>query len=257
MFNTEKPDVAAAKVLEGRIGILCDGSPSATTLPSVFIENLMVSEDYYVKPSGGTYLRIIRTLSLFISISLAAVYIALTNFHQEMIPTELLISMARQREGVPLPTFLEAISMILFFELLKEAGLRLPKPVGQTASIVGGLVIGQAAVEAGLVSAVMVIIVSASGITEFVVPQLKQMIIFYRIFLFMLAAFFGLYGIVCGILIITFHLVSIRSFDVPYLYPIAPYDKEGMKDALRRAPIKEFNYRPKYITNMDSRRRSK
>lgn len=257
VFNTEKPDVVAAKILEGRIGILCDGSPSVSTLPNFFIENLMVPEDYYVKPSHGTYLRIIRTVSFFVSITLAGAYIALTNFHQEMIPTELLISMARQREGVPLPSFLEAIFMILFFELLKEAGLRLPKPVGQTATIVGGLVIGQAAVEAGLVSAVMVIIVSASGITEFVNPQLKQMIMMYRLFIFLLAASFGLYGIVCGMLILTFHLVSVRSFGVPYLYPIAPYDKEGMKDFIRRAPIEEFNYRPKYISSKYSKRRSK
>ncbi len=257
MFNTEKPDVAAAKILEGRIGILCDGSPNVATLPKIFIEDLMTAEDYYVKPAHATYLRLIRFVSFFISITLAAVYISLINFHQEMIPTDLLISMARQREGVPLPSFLEALSMILFFEFLKEAGLRLPKPVGQTATIVGGLVIGQAAVDAGLVSAVMVIIVSASGITEFVNPQLKQMIIFHRLFLFILASAFGLYGVVCGLLILTFHIVSIRSFGVPYLYPVAPYDKEGMKDTLRRAPIKEMNYRPKYIANKYSRRRSK
>ena len=257
IFNTEKPDVVAAKILEGRIGIFCDGSPSVSTLPSIFIENLMASEDYYVKPNHGTFLRIIRVVSLFISITLAGVYIALINFHQEMIPTELLVSMARQREGVPLPSFLEAIFMIFFFELLKEAGLRLPKPVGQTATIVGGLVIGQAAVEASLVSAVMVIVVSASGITEFVNPQLKQMTIIYRLILFLFGSYFGLYGVVCGMLILSFHLVSIKSFGVPYLYPIAPYDKEGMKDFLRRAPIEEFNYRPKYIANKYSRKRSK
>lgn len=257
IYNTEKPDVVAGKILEGRIGILCDGAPSVSTVPSIFTENLMVSEDYYLKPSQATFLRIIRIISLFTSINLAGIYIALTNFHQEMIPTELLISMARQREGVPLSSFLEAISMMIFFELLKEAGLRLPKPVGQTASIVGGLVIGQAAVDANLVSAVMVIVVSASGITEFVNPQLKQMIIFNRFAMFVFGAAFGLYGLVCGMLILIFHLVSIRSFGVPYLYPIAPYDKEGMKDVIWRAPIRKMNYRPKYIASKYSRKRSK
>ncbi len=256
-YTTEKPDVVAGKILEGRIGILCDGSPDACTLPSIFIEKLMVPEDYYIKSNFSTYLRILRFTSFFISTTLAGVYIALINFHQEMIPTDLLISMARQREGVPLPSFLEAVSMIFFFEILKEAGLRLPKPVGQTASIVGGLVIGQAAVEANLVSAVMVIIVSISGITEFVNPELKQMVISYRWIILILSAVLGLYGIICGILILTFHMVSIRSFGVPYLYPIAPYNKEGKKDFLRRVPIKEFNYRPKYIANKYSRRRSK
>lgn len=257
VYNTEKPDVVAGKILEGRIGILCDGSPSVTTLPSVFTENLMVSEDYYLKPSHATYLRIIRIISFFTSITLAGIYIALINYHQEMIPTQLLISMARQREGVPLPSFLEAILMMLFFELLKEAGLRLPTPVGQTATIVGGLVIGQAAVDANLVSGVMVIIVSASGITEFVNPQLKQMIIFNRFALFIFGATFGLYGLVCGMLLLTFHLASIRSFGVPYLYPIAPYDKQAMRDFVRRAPMRKMNYRPKYMSSKYSRRRSK
>jgi len=174
-----------------------------------------------------------------------------------MIPTKLLISMARQREGVPLPSFLEALIMLLFFEFLKEAGVRLPKPVGQTATIVGGLVIGQAAVDAGLVSAVMVIIVAASGITEFVNPKLKAITIFNRLFLFMLGSVFGLYGVVCGMIVIVFKVVSIRSFGVPYLYPLAPYDKEGMKDTFFRKPLKEMNYRPKYISSKYSRKRSK
>lgn len=257
IFNTEKPDVVAAKILEGRIGILCDGSPSASSLPMIFIECLMTSEDYYVKSNQGTYLRIIRALAFIISVTLTGIYIALISFHQEMIPTKLLISMARQREGVPLPSSLEALILAFFFELLKEAGVRLPKPVGQTATIVGGLVIGQAAVDAELASAVMVIIVAASGITEFVNPQLKQMTIIYRFILLLLSAAFGLYGMVCGILVLVVHLVGIKSFGVPYLYPIAPYDKEGMKDFLTRAPMQEMNYRPKYIASKYSRRRSK
>lgn len=257
MFNTERPDVAAAKILEGRIGILCDGSPNVATLPNISIECFMSPDDYYIKPSHATYLRLIRFMSFFISITLAGVYISLINFNQEMIPTDLLISMARQREGVPMPSFLEALFMILFFEFLKEAGLRLPKAVGQTATIVGGLVIGQAAVEAGLVSAVMVIIVSASGITEFVNPQLKVTIIFQRLFLFILGSAFGLYGVVCGMMVITFKMVSIRSFGVPYLYPIAPYDKQGIKDSFFRKPLREMNYRPKYISSKYSSRRSK
>lgn len=257
MYNTEKPDVAAGKILEGRVGLLCDGSPNVITVPKVLIESYMTPEDYYLKPIHGSYLRLIRFVSYFISVTLAGVYISLANFHQEMIPTDLLISMARQREGVPLPSFLEALLMILFFEFLKEAGLRLPKAVGQTATIVGGLVIGQAAVDAGLVSAVMVIIVAASGITEFVNPQLKAITISSRLFIFMLGSAFGLYGVVCGILIIIFRVISIRSFGVPYLYPLAPYDKEGMKDAFFRKSLKEMNYRPKYISSIYSRRRRK
>ena len=135
--DTEKPDVLAGKILEGRIGILCDGSPSCLVLPKIFIECIMTSEDYYIKPKFSTYLRIIRLLSFIISIMLAGTYIALATFHQEMIPTKLLISIAGQREGVPLSAFLEAIALVLFFEFLKEAGLRLPKPMGATVTLVG------------------------------------------------------------------------------------------------------------------------
>lgn len=253
--NTEKPDVFAAKILEGRIGIICDGSPDCLILPKIFIECLMSAEDYYIKPVYATYLRFIRLISFLISISLAGIYVAFGSFHQEMIPTKLLITMAGQREGVPLPQFLEAIFMILFFEFLKESGLRLPKSIGSAVTLVGGLVIGQAAVDAGIISAAMVIIVSATGITEFVNPPLRDLIVIYRLIILILGGFLGLFGIACGMVILMFHLMSIKSFGVPYLYPMAPYDKEGMKDFVRRSPIKYFKYRPKYIADENSRKR--
>lgn len=254
-YHTEKPDVLAGKILEGRIGIICDGSPNVITVPKIFIEDLMDSEDYYSKPKFASFLRIIRYLSFFISIFLVGIYIAITNFHQEMIPTQLLITLAGQREGVPFPSLLEALLMILFYEIIKEAGLRLPKNIGQTVTLIGGLVIGQAAVEAGLVSAIMVIVVSAAGVSEFVIPQFREMIVIYRILLIILGGLFGLFGIFSGLIISSFHLLSIKSFGVPYLFPIAPYDKEGFKDFLRRAPLNKMNYRPKYIADKDSRKR--
>lgn len=257
VFNTERPDVLAGKILEGRIGVICDGSPNIITLPKIFIEDLMTPEDYYLKPLFGTYLRIIRFISYFISILLVGIYIALVNYHQEMLPTPLLISLAGQREGVPFPSFLEALVMIFFFEIMKEAGLRLPKPIGQTVTLIGGLVIGQAAVDAGLVSATMVIVVSASGISEFVNPSFRDLIVLYRLVFIILGGLFGLFGIVCGLIIMAFHFISLKSFGVPYLFPIAPYDKEGMKDFLRREQLKKMNYRPKYIADKESRKRNK
>lgn len=253
--NTEKPDVFAGKILEGRIGIICDGSPDCLILPKIFIECLMTAEDYYIKPLFATYLRFIRLLSFIISISLAGLYVALGTFHQEMIPTKLLITMAGQRTGVPLPQFIEALLMILFFEFLKEAGLRLPRTIGSTVTLVGGLVIGQAAVKAGIVSAAMVIIVSATGITEFVNPPLREMVVIYRLLILVLGGLLGLFGIACGMVILIFHFISIKAFGVPYLYPIAPYDKEGMKDFIRRSSFKKVNYRPMYIANESSRKR--
>lgn len=257
VYNTEKPDVLAGKILEGRIGIMIDGSPNALTVPKIFIECLMAAEDYYLHPIYATYLRVIRLMSLFVSTGLVGLYIAFSNFHQEMIPTQLLISIAGQRQGVPLTNFLEALLMIMFFEIMKEAGLRLPKAIGQTVTLIGGLVIGQAAVEAGLVSAIMVIIVSATGITEFVNPTLRELIVITRLILLLLGASLGLYGIACGIITIIFYLVSIKSLGVPYLYPYGPYDKEAMKDSILISHVYKFNYRPKYISNEKSRKRNR
>lgn len=254
-YNTEKPDVLAAKILEGRIGILCDGSPNAITVPKLFIENFMTSEDYYLRPIYGSFLRLLRVLAYFISMILPGVYIALSTFHHEMIPTDLLISMANQRAGVPLSALFEALLMISFFEFLKESGLRLPQPIGQTVTIVGGLVIGQAAVEAGVISAIMIIVVGASGITEFVNPDLRELIVLYRLILLVLGGVLGLFGVTCGLCIMAFHLVSIKTFGVPFLYPIAPFDKEGLKDFIIRTPFKKNKYRPKYISNKHNMRK--
>ncbi len=256
IFNTEKPDVVAGKILEGRIGILCDGSPLALTLPRIFVEDFMTSEDYYLRPQFSTFLRFIRIIAYFTSMLLLGSYIAVSLYHREMIPTKLLISIASQRQGVPLPAFLEGLLMLIFFEFLKEAGLRLPKPIGATVSLVGGLVIGQAAVQAGLVSAIMVIIVSVSGITEFINLHLRELVVLYRFVFLALGSLFGLYGIACGLVIMGFHMVSIKSFGVPFLYPIAPYDPVGLKDFLLRASLKKLNYRPKYIADENSRKRS-
>ena len=256
-YNTEKPDVLAGKILEGRIGIMCDGSPNVLTVPKLFIECLMTAEDYYIKPSQASYLRLLRLICLIISTILVSLFIALSNFHQEMIPTPLLISMAGQREGVPLTGFLEALLMMLFFEIMKEAGLRLPKAIGQTVTLIGGLVIGQAAVDAGIVSAVMVIIVSATGIAEFVNPSLRELVVATRLVLMILGAILGLYGVACGLVIIVFYFSSIKCFGVPYLYPLAPYDKKAMNDYIRRKPIEEMKLRPGYISNEKSKKRNR
>ena len=255
-FNTEKPDVLAAKILEGRIGIICDGSPNTSIVPKFFIECLMSAEDYYLRPLYASFLRFLRLLAFVTSVMLPGVYVALSTFHHEMLPTDLLVTMANQRAGVPLSAFFEAFIMILFFEFLKESGLRLPQPIGQTVTIVGGLVIGQASVEAGVISAVMIIVVGASGITEFVNPSLREFIVIYRLILLVLGGILGLFGVTCGSCVMIFHLVSLKSFGVPFLYPIAPFDKEGMKDFIIRTPLNRNKYRPKYISNKDNRRKN-
>lgn len=255
MYRTEKPDVVVGKILEGRVAILCDGTPTVLTAPKVFIENLQMAEDYVYRSQYGTYLRILRLISILISILLPGVFVALETFHHEMIPTDLLISMAKHKEGIPFSSLVEALLMIFFLEIVKESGLRIPKNIGTAVTVVSGLVLGQTAVEAGLVGPIMVIVVAATGISEFIVPDQREMIVIYRLIILVLGGFLGLFGITVGVIIMVIHLISIRSFGVPYLYPIAPYDREGIKDFILMKPLKEMNYRPINIANEDNRKR--
>lgn len=240
---TERPDVAASKILAGGICILCDGAPNALTVPKLFIEDFHSAEDYYIRPKYATFLRLLRVLGFLISITLPGVYIALIFFHQEMIPTNLLISIAGQREGVPFASTLEAFLLVMFFELLKESSLRLPKAIGETVTLVGGLVIGQAAVDEGVVSATMVIIVAATGVSEFIVAKMREVIPIYRLIFLFLGSLLGLYGVSFGMVFLIIHLISAESFGVPYMWPIAPLDKEGIKDSLIRPHLRHMNYR--------------
>lgn len=252
---TERPDVAAARILEGNVAILCDGSPNALTVPKLFIENLHSPEDYYTRPKYATFLRFIRLVGFFISFVFPGIYVSLLLYHQEMIPTNLLISIAGQREGVPFSTTLEAFFLIMFFELLKESALRLPNAVGEAVTLVGGLVIGQAAVDAGIVSATMIIVVAATGMAEFVVPAMREVIPIYRLIFLFLGSVAGLYGISMGLIFLLIFLVSMKSFGVPYMWPIAPYDRQGMKDSIIRFPIRRMTYRPGSIAKEGSKSR--
>lgn len=253
--NTMKPDIVAAKILEGRVAIFCDGTPHVLTVPNLFIESIQSAEDYYVRPMIASFLRMIRLLSFVISILLPAVYVALSTYHQEMIPTVLLITMAGAREGVPLPALAEAFLMVLMFEFLRESGIRLPRPVGSAISIVGALVIGEAAVNAGLVSAPMVIVVAITAVTSFIVPALTDVMIINRFILLFLAGIMGLYGITCGVFVMIVHAVSLRSFGVPFTSPRAPFNLEGMKDYGLRLPLWSMIKRPQSIAKNNKKRR--
>ena len=253
--NTQKPDVVTGKLLEGRIAIFCDGSPHALTIPKLFIEGIQTSEDYYLRPYYATYLRVLRIFSLFISITLPGFYVALQTFHQEMIPTVLLITMAGAREEVPFPAIIEALLMLLMLELIKESGVRIPKVFGSTIGIVGALVLGQAAVAAGIVSAPMVIVIAATAISEFTVASLSDAISWYRLFILILGGFMGLYGITCGVIVIIIQALSLESFGVSYGFPLTPTDREGLKDSIIRFPLKSFIFRPKALEKKNIRRR--
>lgn len=238
VYNSELPDNVAAQLLEGKVAILVDGTPNVLLVPTQFVTFFQSTEDYYQRAFYATLLRILRFTSVFISLLFPSLYIAVTTFHREMLPASLLISLAAQREGVPFPAFIEALIMELTFEILREAGLRMPRAIGQAVSVVGTLVIGQAAVEAGIVSAAMVIVVSITAISTFTLPA-YSMTIPIRIlrFLFMgAAASFGLFGIIMGMFVLILHMCALRSFGESYMSPFAPYRATDMEDTLVRLP---------------------
>jgi spore germination protein KA len=246
IYHSERPDVVTADLLEGKVAILVDGTPFVLTAPAVFIQFFHAPDDYYSRFDISTSIRLLRILAFFISIVGPAAYIAVTTFHQEMIPTGMAIAIAAQRENVPFPAFVEALVMEVTFEILREAGLRLPRAVGQAVSIVGALVIGQAAVQAGFVSPVMVIVVSITAIANFSTPTFAMAIAARLIrFMFMgLATFTGFYGIMLGLMVMTVHLCGLRSFGVPYMSPLAPLNIKNQQDIFVRFPLWAMKNRP-------------
>nr|WP_163183847.1 spore germination protein [Neobacillus sedimentimangrovi] len=249
-YHSERPDIVVSQLLEGRVAILVDGSPFVVTVPALFIQFFQSPDDYYSRFDISTAIRLLRILSFFISFIGPSLYIAATTFHQEMIPTTLLIAIAAQREAVPFPAFVEAFIMEVTFEILREAGLRLPRAVGQAVSIVGALVIGQAAVQAGFVSPVMVIVVSITAIANFSTPVFSMAISarLLRFILMILASILGFYGLLLGVTFIMIHLCSLRSFGIPYMMPLAPFSLRGQQDVFIRFPIWAMKNRPKFIS---------
>ena len=235
--HTEKPDVLAAKILEGRAGIIVDGSPVAITMPYLFIENFQSAEDYYIRPWFSSLLRAYRFLAFALCIFVPAFYVALTTFHQGIIPTKLLYTMAAARQGVPFSAFFESIVMLVMFELLREAGLRMPKPVGQT-------IMGDAAVSAGLVSAPLLICIALSAVAGFVVSGLNSVQSLLRLFYLVAAALLGGLGIMACLFVTMVHMSSLQSFGQGYFQPIAPLVTSDMKDTFVRVPLWKMILRP-------------
>ncbi|RNB87062.1 spore germination protein [Brevibacillus fluminis] len=248
---TERPDVVAGSLLEGRVAVIVDGTPIVLLAPVTLFSLLQSSEDYYQRYVAATWIRWIRYLFILISLLLPSTYIAVTTFHPEMIPTKLLITIAASREVVPFPALIEAFIMEISFEALREAAVRIPKPIGQAVSIIGALIIGTAAVQAGIVSAAMVIIVALTGIASFIIPHfdLGLSLRLLRFPIMVLAGMFGLFGITCGMLLIYIHLVNLRSFDTPYLNPVTPLVFGDLKDTLIRAPWWLMRSRPSAYAN--------
>lgn len=248
---SEKPDVVAAKILEGRVAIVVDGTPFVLTAPMLFAESFQTAEDYYNRSLYASLIRSLRFVAFMITVFAPAVYIALISFQHELIPTTLLFTFAKAREGTPFPAFIEAMIMVFAFEILREAGVRLPRPVGQAISIVGALIMGDAAVSAGIVGAPMVIVIAITAVAGFLVPALNDAGSMLRIVMMAMAAFVGFYGVAFGFLGVLVHLATLESFGVLYL---GSFDADDAKDTLIRMPLWSMNKRPKGIARGDTTR---
>lgn len=246
---TTRPDKVAAGIVEGRVAIVFDNSPEVILAPCNFNMLLQTADDYYNRWAVGTFARILRYIATFLAISLPGLYIAITVYHSEMLPTRLLYAIASSRSMVTFPIIVEMLIMEFFFELLREAGIRLPGPLGNTIGVVGGLIVGQAAVEAGIVSTIVVIVVALTAIASFAIPNEVFASVFRLLKFFIIAtsAIFGLYGFIMGILIVAIHLSELESFGVPYMMPVVGGSIDGLdanQDFVLRAPIKMMKRRP-------------
>ncbi len=255
--NTERPDSAAASLLSGFVVLLIDGTPYTLIVPGLFISLFHTAEDYYHRFFFSTMVRLVRSFVFFLALLTPSIYIAITTFHQEMLPTPLLISISNQREGIPFPAFIEALLMEMTFEILREAGIRMPRAIGSAITVVGGLVLGEAAVQAGIVSSVMVIVVSLTAISSLITPayDLGISVRLLRFVFMFLSASFGLYGITIGLLFLLLHLCSLRSFGIPYLYPLAPFNFEAFKDSIIRQPLWKDWKRPNLVSHGNVRQK--
>ena len=254
VWCSEKPDAVAGKLLEGRIAIVVDGAPFVITVPMLFVEVFQSAEDYITRSQYATVMRLLRLTAFLISLFAPALYIALTTYHQELIPTTLLFTMAASREGIPFPAVVEMGIMMIIFEILREAGIRMPRPIGQTISIVGALVMGEAAVQAGIVGAPVVIVIAITAVSSFAVPFASDAISILRWFLLILASTLGSFGITIGAFMILVHLVSLRSFGAHYMAPVAPFQAVDLKDTAVRAPLWAMRTRPRAIKPRDLQR---
>ena len=242
---TERPDTTAQALLEGKICILIDNTPYAMIIPTIFIDFLHTPDDYYQKPANTTFIRILRLLSFFISIFLPAYYISVTTNNFSSIPLTLLINFTSQRQSVPFPAFFEALAMIICFEILKESDIRIPTKTGTSVSILGGLILGSAAVSAGIISPIMIIVIAISAIGAFVFtsPAIINAIRYYRFLILIICIFFGIYGLFIGLALLITNLASINTFGYPYLSPLSPIIKEEIKDSVIKTTNKGPNKR--------------
>lgn len=255
VLNTERPDRAASFIMEGQVIIIGEGVPYVNAVPVTFFAMFHASEDSFLRWPFGTAIRFIRMLALFCATLLPALYVALILYHQEMIPTDLLVALATARENVPFPTIIEVLMLEISFELIREAGIRVPGVIGTTLGIIGALILGQAAVAANLVSPVLIIVVAVTGLGSFAIPSysLATGIRLIRFGLILSGAFLGFYGVAAALFIVGSFACNMKSFGVPFFSPISPATKKN-PDILARMPNFKQAMRPDYLNTPNSKR---
>lgn len=257
MQVTERPDKVCGNLLEGRIAILVDGSPDALIFPVGLIQFLQSPEDYYERFIFSNIVRFIRFGGFIIATTFPAIYVAVTTFHQDLLPADFVLDIAKSRIEVPFPPVIEALLMEGTIELLREASARLPSRIGQTIGIVGALVIGDAAVRAGIISPIMVIVVAITAIGSYIFPHFSTSyaIRFIRLPMIIMASTFGAFGIIITWTWIIAHMCKLNSFGYPFLAPFSPINIKDMKDAALRVPIQGFVSRPTPASNKNKQRK--
>lgn len=247
--DTEKPDILVSKMLEGRIGIVVDGSPIVLTLPFIIVEDIQESDDYYSQPLRVNFLRILRVVGVVLAVLLPGTYVAVQIYHYKILPTEFLVTIMATTQGIPFTAFTEVLFIVLLFEILYEANLHMPQYMGMALSIVGALILGDTAVNAGLVSPPAVMIVALSGLTFYIVPNQAPQFSILRIVYIFAGATLGIFGIFAVSVWVISYLSSFDTYESAYLAPSAPYVDGDMKDFLFKVPLTQMKNRPQSIAN--------
>lgn len=255
--NTEKPDILAGKILEGRVAIFVDGSPIALTVPYLLVEDFQSASDYYNSSYSATVARYIRIISVVLALFLPALFVSAELFHLQLIPLSFLLTIVNSIKGIPLSPSYEMFFTLLIFEILNEASVRMPKYVGMVVSIVGGLVLGETAVNAGIISAPTLMIVALSGICLYTVPELEQTFSVLRIVLLLVAGTSGLYGVLIYVALLLVYLITFENYSTPICAPFSPMIISDMKDGIYKGFIQELEFRPKSLKNKNKRRVAK
>lgn len=252
--NTEKPDIFCSKILEGRVGLIVDGSPVALSVPFVLLEDLQSPEDYYTIPAQATFVRFMRFGGLILAILIPGVYVALQSFNYRILPINFLITLLSSIEGLSVPPLIELLLVLLLFEVITEASLQMPNSLGMALSIIGALALGNTAVDAGIISPPSVVLVAISSVALYIIPDQIAETRLLRILFTLIGGIIGLYGIITGLIILTTYLTSITSFGVPYLSPFAPHIKGDQKDAFVKKAVQEMNSRPVLFSGKNTTR---